>query len=167
MSGNDREAADDAVVVTDANVLINLCQVNRLGFLGRLGPLRFVVPTHVLAEVRIAAQRRAVEDAVQAGELQVILLDEIEDLVSYVELQRYLGDGEAACLVLAQRRGWRIASDEGGRFRKEVEARVGPERILRTRDLYVRAIRGGVLTLAEADADIVRLAQLRFRMDDA
>ena len=38
---------------------------------------------------------------------------------------RHLGRGEAACLVLAEKNGWTVASDEKGRFRREAVARIG------------------------------------------
>jgi len=55
--------------------------------------------------------------------------------------------------VLAVRHGWAVASDERRRFRREALARIGPDRIIGTADLFIRAIRAGLLTVEEADAD--------------
>lgn len=58
--------APTVVVVTDANLLINLIHTSRLAFLGKLSPLRFIVPENVVAEIVKGDQphhlRRAIED---------------------------------------------------------------------------------------------------------
>jgi NAD(P)-dependent dehydrogenase (short-subunit alcohol dehydrogenase family) len=46
-------------------------------------------------------------------------------------------------------------------------ARLGPRRILTTPGLYVLAIRGGVVSVEEADGDKVTLEACRFKMDFA
>lgn len=66
--------------------------------------------------------------------------------------------------MLAEKRGWHIASDEGGRFRQEVVGRIGADRLLTTPAIYVRAIQAGLLTVAEADRDKEHLAARRFIM---
>ena len=76
----------------------------------------------------------------------------------------HLGRGEAACLVLAVRHGWTVASDEKGRFRREAVKRIGGDRIIDTADLYIRAIRAGLVTIEEADVDKATLEARRFRM---
>lgn len=45
------------VVVTDANILINLIQVECLAILGRLPGYEFVIPDEVIREVKHADQR--------------------------------------------------------------------------------------------------------------
>lgn len=75
-----------------------------------------------------------------------------------------MGAGESACLVLAETRGWHIASDERGRFRREAVARIGADRLLTTSAIYVLAIRAGLLTVAEADEDKAHLATKKFVM---
>jgi predicted nucleic acid-binding protein len=51
------------VVVTDANVLINLMHAGRLDLLGALTAFEFVVPDHVVAEITVHVQRQALEIA--------------------------------------------------------------------------------------------------------
>jgi rRNA-processing protein FCF1 len=46
------------VVVTDANVLINLIHAGRLDLLGSLTPFEFVIPDHVIAEIRCLGSSR-------------------------------------------------------------------------------------------------------------
>jgi hypothetical protein len=54
------------VVVTDANVLINLADIGKLSLLGALGCFDFRVPTEVLAEISEPERRAAVDAALEA-----------------------------------------------------------------------------------------------------
>ena len=152
------------VVVTDANVLINLIHTRRLAILGELPGLRFVVPDDVVAEVTDEDQRLRLTEAMAAGTLTSCSLTDIAELSVFAELRPVLGAGEAACLAAAQARGWHIASDEQRRFAREVLARLGEGRLLTTPINYVRAIQAGLLSVAEADADKTLLASRRFVM---
>ncbi len=152
------------VVVTDANLLINLIHTRRLRLLGQLQPLRFVVPENVVAEIVKEDQPRYLAEAIAAGLVEVCSITEAGELSVFADLRSVLGAGESACLALAEARGWHIASDEGGRFRREVVARIGEDRLLTTPAIYVRAIRAGLLTVAEADKDKEHLATKRFVM---
>lgn len=51
-------AAVRRIVVTDANVLINLMHVSRRGLLGCIPGHEFVVPDHVREEVMVPDHRR-------------------------------------------------------------------------------------------------------------
>ena len=57
-----------------------------------------------------------------------------------------------------------IASDEKRRFRPEVEARLGNGRLIETADLFVQAIRAGLITVEEADLDKATLEGYRFKL---
>jgi predicted nucleic acid-binding protein len=111
------------VVVTDSNVLINLMHVSRLGLLGSIPGHEFVVPDHVREEIVNPNQRALLDNAVNDGWLKLIA---------------HIGRGEAACIAIASKHGWHIASDEKRRFRREAEARVG--RPHRRRRWYARSI---------------------------
>lgn len=74
------------------------------------------------------------------------------------------GRGEAACLSMAERRGWLVASDERGRFLRMARKRIGEGRILNTPGLLVLAIRSGVLSVDDADVLKARLETHRFKM---
>jgi predicted nucleic acid-binding protein len=152
------------VVVTDANVLINLIHTGRLLMLGKLPSLRFVVPENVVAEITDEVQAARLADALAAEVLARCALTDLAELTLFAELRGVLGAGEAACLAAAQERGWHVASDEGRRFRSEVLARLGEGRLLTTPAIYLRAIKAGLLTIAEADADKALLAARRFVM---
>jgi hypothetical protein len=75
-----------------------------------------------------------------------------------------MGQGEAACLAMAESRGWIVASDERRRFRREVFSRLGEGRLVTTPGLFVLAIRVGRLSVDEADQMKAVLEQHRFRM---
>jgi len=66
--------------------------------------------------------------------------------------------------VLAVAHGWTVLSDEKGRFRRVVEGRIGASRLMGTADIFVLAIRAGLISISDADADKASLAQRRFRM---
>lgn len=76
----------------------------------------------------------------------------------------HLGRCEAACLVLAARHGWSVASDEKGRFRNEALVRIGEDRLLGMIEIYTTALRAGLLTVEQADADKAILDERRFKM---
>lgn len=59
------------IVVTDANLLINLIHVGRILLLGQLPGYRFVVPEEVVAEVTLNDQRVQLGSALAAAALSV------------------------------------------------------------------------------------------------
>lgn len=152
------------VVVTDANILINLIHIDRLVLLGQLTGFEFVVPPEVIQEINEAQQAVVVATALSEGIFKEEALVEIPALSLYAELVTSLGKGEAACLGLAVTKGWMIASDERKKFRREVPDRIGPDRLLNTPGLLLLAIRLGVLSIGDADAAIKVLASRRFKV---
>jgi predicted nucleic acid-binding protein len=152
------------IVVADANVLINLLHVQRLDLLAALPGFEFVVPDDVISEIIDSAQRPALDAALSGGRLRRETMTDSHELTDYALLRQVMGAGESACVVLAQARGWLIASDEKGRFRREVNERLGPGRLVTTPGLFVLAIRAGVMTVEEADDAKRILEQRRFRM---
>ena len=152
------------IAVADANVLINLIHVQRLGMLASLPGYEFVAPDDVILEVTDPAQRSALEAALSAGHLRRETITDPKELARYAELRQVMGAGEAACVTLAEPRGWLIASDEKRRFRREVNERLGSGRLVTTPGLFVLAIRAGVMTVEEADQAKGILERHRFRM---
>ena len=153
------------IVVTDANVLINLMHVARLDLCSRLPGYEFVVPDHVRAEITDAKQRLALDDAVVRSVVRIEAITDLSAVTLFIELIAHIGRGEAACLTLAIERGCWLASDEQRRFRREAERRIGAGRIMGTKDLYLIAIRAGLLTVEQADEDKAVLERHRFKMD--
>ena len=155
------------VVITDANVIINLIHVERLDLLWRLPGYQFVVPPEVEAEVCVPRQAAVLKQALDAGDLSRQGFTGTAELGIYAELVQVLGKGESACLAMAEVRGWLVASDEGRRFLRLANAHLGPGRVLNTPGLFVLAIRADVLTVEEADRHKATLERHRFKMNFA
>jgi hypothetical protein len=151
-------------VATDSSVAINLIHVDLLRLLGHLPDFSFVVPETVVSEISHEAQRERLEDAIQQGFLRRTDFANRAEMAAFDDLQFVVGPGEAACLVIAEHRGWIVASDEKRRFRREAIARVGLSRLLTTAGIFVLAIRAGVLTVEEADEAKALLERHRFRI---
>ncbi len=60
--------------------------------------------------------------------------------------------------------GWLIVSDEKRRFRREVIARLGQDRLVTTVGLLVLAIQSNIIFVKKADQTKKILEQHRFRM---
>lgn len=154
------------IVVTDANVLINLIHVARLDLCAGLPGHEFVIPDHVREEIKDARQRTTLEETIARSVFRIESITAIGGIALFDELKERMGHGEAACLALAVGRDWMVASDEKGRFRREAESRIGSTRLIGTRDLYLLAIGAGLIGIGEADADKEMLEKHhRFRMD--
>ena len=151
-------------VVVDANIIINLIHADRLTLLGKIPGYDFIVPEDVMDEIVDPAQRAQLDRAVEDGRIRVTTITEPDDLNRYAEFRRALGRGEAACLVIATRNGWTIASDEKGRFQREAMAAVGAGHIMNTTGLFVLAIRAALISIDEADQAKAILEQHRFRL---
>jgi predicted nucleic acid-binding protein len=152
------------IVVTDSNVLINLMHVSRLRLISKIPGHEFVVPDHVREEITNDEQRTELDGAIAAGCLKVEAITDLDVLVVFTELIANIGRGEAACIALAAKCGWYIASDEKRRFLREAEARLGSGRVLGTVDIFVLAIRAGLISVEEADSDKLVLEGRRFKV---
>jgi predicted nucleic acid-binding protein len=120
------------VVLTDASVLINFLHLGRLDLLNSLPGYVFMVPDHVLEEISDPKQREHLETGIRSGFLTILSITDLEEIESYAQFHRTLGQGESACLAVALRRRYFVASDERGVFRRTSTAAIGRERILTT-----------------------------------
>jgi predicted nucleic acid-binding protein len=154
----------ETVVVTDANVLINLIRIGQLPLLGQLDGYRFLVPAEVVNEITEPHQREALSWALTEGHLEQVVVDTMESLQLFAELRDVMGMGEAACLALAATRGCHIASDEKKRFRRRAMELIGEQRIVRTEGILLTAIRQERISVAEADGFKAVLAANRYAM---
>jgi hypothetical protein len=152
------------VVLTDTSILINFLHLDRLDLLGDLPGYEFLVPDHVVEEIRDPGQRERLEIGIRSGFFSVLSITDLEEIDSYARFHHFLGQGESACLAVALRRGYFVASDERGVFRRTATAAIGEERILTTPDLLVIAIRTGLTTVEEADGWKAVLEANRFNM---
>ena len=160
MSGSTRSR----LVVTDANVLINLAHVKRLGLLGSLPGYEFVVPPEVEAEVTAPPQSSALEQAFGSGLVKRRSFTTTEELRLFAEHVKVIGSGEAACLAMAEVHGWYVASDERRKFLRLSIERLGTGRVLNTPGIFVLAIRARLITVEEAENDKSVLVKHRFQM---
>lgn len=74
------------VVVTDANILINLCHAGLLVLLEQLPGYEFVIPGEVDAEVTDPEQRRMVDELFARGKVERQSLASVGELAIYAEL---------------------------------------------------------------------------------
>lgn len=148
-------------ICADASVLINLCHVSRMNWLGQL-PYRFLLLDDVSAEIKHADQIVEVERAISSGWLERATLDALAGGALFGQLRASMGVGEAACLAFAAHHECAVLCDEGGRFRAAATEHVGEHKLLGTVHLYTTAIKRGWLTVAEADDDKAILAKRRF-----
>jgi hypothetical protein len=81
------------IVVTDANVLINLIHVGRLDVLGALEGCEFVVPADVREEITDLDQRAALEEAIGRSFFRIEHVTELETVALVAELRARLGRG--------------------------------------------------------------------------
>jgi len=158
------EGASARVVAVDASVLINLIHGNQLPLLGALRGFAFVVPQQAVEEITHPEQAALLTQALDQGHLRRESRTDPAELAAYAELRKVVGKGEAACLAMAQTRGWLVACDERGRFLREVRDRLGAGRVLNTPGLILLAIRRGIMTVAEADSLKALLETRRFKM---
>ena len=161
------ERATDGPVaaIVDTSCLINFLIVDRMDIFGALSGYAFVVPNHVVAEVKDPAQRTRLEAALKTGALTEIEITDLAEIELYVALRRILGDGESACLAVAATRGWVMAADEKGRLRREAYERLGEAYLVNTSGILVSAIQEGILTADGAEMLRAMLATHRFVMD--
>lgn len=152
------------IVVTDANILINLIHVGRLGLLEVFPNFTFTVPEHVVEEVNRPDQAQQLQELLARQIVRQEVISEVHELALYAELRRIMGRGESACLSIAASRGWMVASDERRRFRREALARLGEGRLITTAGLFIVAIRAGLMSINEADEAKAVLENHRFRM---
>ncbi len=150
--------------LVDANVLINFIHMDQLDLLGKLKEYRFVIPEHVAVEITRKDQAAAIKNAFQHGILEQTVIVNIKEMADYAEFHKRLGQGEFACLAIAANRGFSVASDEKGVFRRLVLKEIGQERLLTTSSLILTAVRSKLITVAQADKWKAKLETHRFKM---
>ena len=145
-------------IVLDASVLLNFVKIDRIELLGQLGT-SVVLLDQVLDEVRRPEQRKAVEDAVKAGVLDLQSVRDPVEVALFANLRAdgRLGAGECAVLAVALNRSW-VAGLQDRRARVEGQRRRKDLALCQTEDLVLELIQSGHLTLEEADGFLVEWA---------
>ena len=85
-------------------------------------------------------------------------------MVDYAEFHKTLGQGESTCMAIAVSRGFSIASDEKGVFRRLVLMKIGQKRLLTTPDLILFAVRSKLISMTQAEEWKAKLETHRFKM---
>jgi predicted nucleic acid-binding protein len=133
------------IVVTDANVLINLIHVDALVIVAGLSNYEFVVVDAAAEEIRDEQHATALQAAFDQNQLRRESLTEPNALALFAELVRVMGRGEAASLALAYGKDWYLACDEKRVFRRKAVELLGEGRLLTTPAL-VLCIQQGLMT---------------------
>lgn len=107
------------IVVTDANVLINLIHVDALAMVASLPDYEFVVVDAVVAEITDSQQAAVLQTAFAQNLLQRESLTDLDALALFAELVQVMGRGEAASLALAAGKDCYLACDEKRVFRRK------------------------------------------------
>ena len=152
------------IVVTDANVLINLIHVDALTMVASLPDYEFVVIDAVVAEVTDPQQAAVLQTAFAQNHLQKDSLADLDALALFAELVQVMGRGEAASLALAVGKDWYLACDEKRVFRRKALELLGEDRLLTTPGIIVLCIKQGLLSVEQADEMKAVLESKRFRM---
>lgn len=155
-------------VILDTCVLINFAAIGRLDLLTAHPDWTFLVTEHVRDEVNehYADQFDAVRAAVADGTLAELRGNSPEELDDFARLSalRSLGDGECSAIAAAKHRALPLVIDDRS-VRNKAQRFHHAIQLLQTQDVFVGLIRGGVLTVEEADG--IRLEwenQHRFKL---
>ncbi|NQT41220.1 MAG: hypothetical protein HQ581_27275 [Planctomycetes bacterium] len=122
--------------IVDACCLINLYASGKpMEIVGALGT-EFFVPERVRSEALtihkpdeedaagFVAEPIDLTEALQAGAIRQCRVDGPKENEAFVRYARELDDGEAACLAIAKRRGWTVATDDRKAIRVATAQRI-------------------------------------------
>jgi predicted nucleic acid-binding protein len=147
-----------AIVVADTSVLINFLRINRMDLIAA-HPASFITTDHVAAEIAdiYPAQQARYAAALNTAQITEQRIDDLAELEIFLRLaaKGRLGAGERAAIAVALNRGCALAIDDARAIRRALEdAGITGNRliILRTQDIVVELIRGGVVSIEAADA---------------
>ncbi len=118
-------------VVLDANVLINLIRLNKLDILKNIKGYKFFIPNHVTVEVHKRTQRLQIHKAFKEGWIQELEISDLSEIEFYIRYRSRFGQGESACMAVAESRGWIVASDDRS-VQREVKKKFGAEKLMST-----------------------------------
>ena len=152
-----------ALLVADTSVLVNLAILDRLDLFAATG-FEAHVPNHVLQELTRPDQRERLDRALAAGLLTELEITDIAEMTEYAGLRKRFGDGESAAMAVAFSRGWAVAVDEAKAVRRIVLERLGADLLVTTPSLLNRAVRQGLIDIAQIPGMRATLAANRYAM---
>ncbi len=129
------------------NILIDFISLGCLERILHTPSHKFWLAENVKREILDSSQRQAVQAALDAGLLTEARVEEPREIELYAEMRRFLGDGEAASLAIAESRGWGFVSYEGRKLAREATRRLGATRFLTTPQLLAQAVRASLIDL--------------------
>lgn len=136
-------------LIVDANALIDLIKLDLLVITCELPGYRFHLVEEVYKEITWPEQKRALQTVIKNNLILLESLVELEELELFARLSSILGSGEAASLAHAHYHNYYLLSDENNRtFRREVGRTITLNKIKRTTDIIVEAIRLGKVTFS-------------------
>lgn len=147
-----------AIVVADTSVLINFLRIDRMDLIAA-HPASFIATDHVAAEIvdTYPEQQARYAAALSAAQITEQRIDDPAELELFLRLaaKGRLGAGERAAIAVALNRGCALAIDDSRAIRRALEeAGIAGNSliVLRTQDIIVELIRGGVVSVEAADA---------------
>src|SRR3989304_1606887 len=160
-----------AIVVADTSVLINFLRIDRMDLIGA-HPASFIATDHVAAEIAdtYPEQQARYAAALNAAQITEQRIDDPAELEIFLRLaaKGRLGAGERAAIAAALNRGCALAIDDSRAIRRALEEAGiagNPLPILRTQDIVVELIRGGIMSVEAADRILTDWANNhRFRL---
>lgn len=151
-------------VILDTSVLVNFLRVDRWDLLAHHPHFRFLITDHVRREVTDATQVIRLHDALIAATLHETTVTAIDELALFAQLSTRLGEGEAAAIAAAAKRGLHVAVDDRAAKKLAVQ-HCAADHVLDTVDLMVSLIHANVIDVAAADAIKMEWeTQHRFRL---
>lgn len=142
------------VVALDADVISNFHKAGKLRWLLELAIATFVLTAEAQREIELwpgeGKEASAIlREAIERGMIQRAFL-ESQEFALYINLRERLGSGEAACVAIAIRRGYAVATDDRT-ARKLCRACNPPVDTFRTEDFLQQAIATGQCARDEAE----------------
>ena len=142
-----------SIIIADTSVLINFLQIDRMDLIGA-HPASFIVTDHVADEIADSYpdQQARYNAALAAGLLDQQRIDDLAEVELFLRLAERgrLGAGERSAIAVALNRGYTLAIDDTRAiYRALAEAKVAGNAlsILRTQDIVVELIRGGIVAV--------------------
>lgn len=134
------------VIVADSTVLINFIESGNFSLLLRIFDGNLHITDVVRGEIR--RNRHPLDQAINSGKIVVHSIDP-SSLPRLLRQYQSFDAGEASCLVLAEEKSWRVATDDGA-AKAHVTRRLGPQYVLSTFDILADALRLGLIKKDEA-----------------